>query len=114
MVKRTGCKRGYVKIDGRCVPKKGLKPNTVEYFHYNNIPIDWDQLNIKNREKLVDDIVSKHSYARVKSRGIKDLLDMQTANAIRVVKNALKPKNKRNFLSKDLYTVVDITWKLVK
>ena len=113
-MKRKGCPRGQVKVNGKCISKKGLKPSTIEYYHYNNIPINWDELTIENREKVVDDVIKKHSYARVKSRGHKDILDATTAHAIKTVKDALKKENKEKFLSRDLYTVVDITWKLVK
>jgi len=114
MAKKRGCKSGEKKINGKCVSKKGLKPSSIEYYHYHDIPIKWDELTIKNREKLVDDVVNKHSYARVISRGKKDILDATTANAIKTLKDALDKKRKENLLSRDLYSVVTITWKLVK
>lgn len=90
-----------------------MRNETIEYYHKNNVPVDWDALTIENRDKLIDDIVNKHSYARTVSRGKKDVLDATTANAIKKVKDALNPVNKNKFLSFDLYRIVDITWRLI-
>lgn len=110
-MRKAGCPPGKTNIDGKCV---GLKAHTIEYYHENNIPIPWDDLSVENRDKIIDDIVGKHSYARVVSLGKKDVLDMTTANAIKMVKDALNKQNKDKFLSRNLYQVVDIAWKLVK
>lgn len=91
-----------------------MKNNTIEYFHENNIPIKWDELTVDNREKLIDDIASKKSYARVISLGRKDLLDLFTAQHIKVVKDEIFPNLKEELFKRDLYTIVDITWRVIK
>ena len=91
-----------------------MKEESIEYFHMNNIPINWDELTLENREKLIDDVVGKRGYARVISLGKKDLLDMQTANAIKQIKDNLSPQYKERYLSDNLYRIVDVTWKLIE
>jgi hypothetical protein len=115
MGKKKGCRPGQVYINelGQCIAPKDLKSKTVNYYHKKNIPIKWDNLSLKNREMLIRNIVSKHGYARVISLGKKDLLDSFTAQHIKAIMENLKPANKKKFLNRSLYEVVDITWKLV-
>ena len=42
-----------------------MKNGSIDYYHNNRIPINWDSLTLENREKLIDDIVNKKGYARV-------------------------------------------------
>lgn len=42
------------------------------------------------------------------------LMDVQTANLLVTVAEALNQKNRAHFLSMDLLVMVDIAWKLVK
>lgn len=91
-----------------------MKNNSIEYMHYNNIVINWDNLTLENKEKLIDDVVLKHSFARVKSLGKKDLLDSTTANMLKTIKDNLNLENKNKFLSCNLYKAVTIGWKLIK
>lgn len=91
-----------------------MKKETLEYYHKNNIPIDWDALNIENREKLIDDVVNKWSYARVICLDKKDLLDAFTCKHIQMIKDNLKPENKKRFLSWDLYKIINFTWKAIE
>jgi hypothetical protein len=111
MSRKNGCPPGSTKVGGKCI---GLKNKTIEYYHENNIPIPWDDLSISNREKIIDDIVKKHGYARVVSLGKKDVLDAFTAQHIKAVKDNLNKEYKDKFLSWNLYKIVDVTWKLVK
>jgi len=89
-----------------------LKTETIEYYHDNNIPINWDELSIEQREFLVDRIVENHSYARIESLNKKEILDLTTANAIKTVKDALE--NKAKLLTGSLYRTIAVTWKCIK
>ena len=91
-----------------------MKNNTIEYYHYNNIPINWDNLTIENRDKLINDIVNKKSYARVISLNKKDTLDLFTAQHIKQIKDNLGDEHKNKFLGCSLYKTVALTWRLIE
>lgn len=90
-----------------------MKNKTINYYHANRIPINWDELTINQRNKLIDHTV-KNGYTRIISLNKKDILDSFTASAIMQIKDALSQEAKEKYLSCNLYKVVDLTWKLVE
>lgn len=68
-----------------------------------------EQLN----ESVIDDI--KNIVKKRQSKKIKGyLVDMQTANAIMTVYNALNISNKKKFEKLSIKKMADVSWKLVR
>ena len=76
--------------------------------------INFDKLSETERIDLLRDIVSQHQFQKVKSAGHIQTVDVQTANVIVKVYDALNPENKTKYASKPIHIMTNVAWKLVK
>lgn len=59
--------------------------------------------------ELMKEIIGSHSYKEIEGT----IIDVQTANAIITVYEALGEENKQKFTSHNISTMANIAWKLV-
>ena len=90
-----------------------MKSKTIAFFHDRNIRIKFDDLTNDQKEQLINRVVGKWGYAKIRSMNRNDILDGTTANAIKTILDNLSKENKNKLLSKNLYSIVTITWKLI-